>query len=149
MVTTSIYKTEQTVLPWAQFSSQIREYLPYINDIIPIYFAHKFVDESIPLKVPKLDSPSLMLNRDLLGLFYLHNHYFQQYPSLNLLYSSQKQGKKFQPLAFALKSKFLDFENTLNRKYRSSWSYTDIDGVVKSKCAKKSDRSLFKGGMER
>jgi len=90
-------------LPWSQFASQIREYLPHINDLIPIYMAHKFVDSLIPLKIPNLDAPSQMLNRDLLGLFYLHNHYFQQYPNLHLLYSSQKQGRKFQALATALK----------------------------------------------
>ena len=67
--------------------------------------AHKFVDSSIPLKIPNLDANSQMLNRDLLGLFYLHNHYFQQHPNLHLLYSSQKQSKKFQALASALKGK--------------------------------------------
>ena len=68
-----------------------------------LYFNGKFIEKSLPLKLPVLDEESHVLNKELLGIFYLSNSFFHSVPKLDLLYSTSKSGTSFNRLAYSLK----------------------------------------------
>jgi hypothetical protein len=63
----------------------------------------KFLDTSLGLRLPALDSNSKILTPDVLGLFYLSNALFHVPTTLNLLYSTVMSGTSFNRIAYAIK----------------------------------------------
>ena len=71
--------------------------------MIKIYFSGKFIEPAIPLRLPALEEESHILNKELLGVFYLSNSFFHNLPKLQLLYSTAKSGTSFNRLAYSLR----------------------------------------------
>ena len=82
---------------------EVKQAVPYLTKMIKQYFSAKFVQPNLPLKLPSLDSESYIFNKEMLGMFYLSNTFFQNVPKLHLIYSTAKSGTSFNRLAYALK----------------------------------------------
>ena len=87
------------------FLLEIKHQLEFVNSSLRVYYYSKFIDRGVKnlLKVPFMDSSSLILTEDLLSLFCLTCERFQKADELNLLYSMYDYMNSFESLATALK----------------------------------------------
>jgi len=102
----TFFKDPQSSVSWRDMLYNIKQNLIYINKAIKLYFNGKFVERALPLKLPVLEEESNILNKELLGIFYLSNSFFHSVPKLTLLYSTSKSGTSFNRLAYALKGNY-------------------------------------------
>jgi len=103
LIALSFFKDTNTTISWRDMTYNIKNNLPYINKMIKIYFSGKFIEPAIPLRLPVLEEESHILNKELLGVFYLSNSFFHNLPKLQLLYSTAKSGTSFNRLAYSLR----------------------------------------------
>jgi len=106
LIVNSIFKNDQTSINWREFTKYIKEKYPNINKVVQDYFTTKFVNPDVKIKTPALGgvSGNSILNADLISIFCLTDPQFFTLPKINLLYSSDTQGKSFYQLANAIKN---------------------------------------------
>jgi len=103
LMANTFFRDKNTTISWRDMTYNIKNNLPYINKMVKLYFSGKFVQPGIPLHLPALEEESQILNKELLGVFYLSNSFFHNLPKLQLVYSSAKSGTSFNRLALSLR----------------------------------------------
>ncbi|CAD8143023.1 unnamed protein product [Paramecium octaurelia] len=91
----NIFGDKTSNMDLQQFCNQIKVEVPLINTVIRRYFAGKFTDSSHKIKLPELTDNSLIINYQILGLFYLSTPWFYQTKKLNLLFAYQEGQDQF------------------------------------------------------
>jgi hypothetical protein len=103
LIANTFFKDSNTTISWRDMTYNIKNNFPYINKMVKLYFSGKFVEPGIPLRLPELEEESQILNKELLGVFYLSNSFFHNLPKLQLVYSTAKSGTSFNRLALSLR----------------------------------------------
>ena len=109
------------------FIDRVKHQFENINKIVKEYFSSKIFERSVKLKVPSLDSPSYILNHQLISLFYLSNNAFSNYDKLKLIYSNTDNALSFEKLALALISIIYIFIHLLNILRLKQYGDFDFD----------------------
>ena len=80
----------------------IKQQLLFLNECLTAYFATKFIDPQINLKLPLMETQSNILTDEMMAFFYLGNGFMQQSKRVKLLYSNGKCGFNFTAIVNAL-----------------------------------------------
>lgn len=95
---------------WTDFAKYLKEKFPNLNKVIQNYFSAKYVNPSVSVNIPSLSGAIKekgILNTDILSIFCLTDPSFYSLPKLNLLHSTETQGKSFLQIANAIKSRII------------------------------------------
>eukprot|EP01017_Pseudomicrothorax_dubius_P036310 TRINITY_DN518_c0_g1_i6.p1 TRINITY_DN518_c0_g1~~TRINITY_DN518_c0_g1_i6.p1 ORF type:complete len:440 (-),score=122.63 TRINITY_DN518_c0_g1_i6:164-1483(-) len=89
-------------VPLVSLSARAKSNFPMLNSTIRQYFRSKFLSEP-QLRLPEVERPSHLLNKDFLTLLYLSNATIQKTPKLYLLYSTLSNGAALERVVYALR----------------------------------------------